>query len=90
MAELKFEITERIGVLSENAKGWTKELNKVSWNEREPKYDLREWNPDHSRMGKGITLTDEEVETLKAILNGEEIEDDINEADILKKIVNVR
>ena len=72
MAELKFEITERIGVLSENAKGW-----------REPKYDLREWNPDHSRMGKGITLTDEEVETLKAILNGEEIEDDINEADIL-------
>ena len=83
MAELKFEITERIGVLSENAKGWTKELNKVSWNERVPKYDLREWNPDHSRMGKGITLTDEEVETLKAILNGEEIEDDINEADIL-------
>ena len=83
MAELKFELTERIGVLSENAKGWTKELNKVSWNEREPKYDLREWNPDHSRMGKGITLTDEEVETLKAILNGEEIEDDINEADIL-------
>lgn len=83
MAELKFEITERIGVLSENAKGWTKELNKVSWNEREPKYDLREWNSDHSRMGKGITLTDEEVETLKAILNGEEIEDDINEADIL-------
>lgn len=83
MAELKFEITERIGVLSENAKGWIKELNKVSWNEREPKYDLREWNPDHSRMGKGITLTDEEVETLKAILNGEEIEDDINEADIL-------
>lgn len=83
MAELKFEITERIGVLSENSKGWTKELNKVSWNEREPKYDLREWNPDHSRMGKGITLTDEEVETLKAILNGEEIEDDINEADIL-------
>ncbi len=83
MAELKFEITERIGVLSENAKGWTKELNKVSWDEREPKYDLREWNPDHSRMGKGITLTDEEVETLKAILNGEEIEDDINEADIL-------
>ncbi|WP_419560450.1 YdbC family protein [Ruminococcus sp.] len=83
MAELKFEITERLGVLSENAKGWTKELNKVSWNEREPKYDLREWNPDHSRMGKGITLTDEEVETLKAILNGEDIEDDINEADIL-------
>lgn len=83
MAELKFEITETLGVLSENAKGWTKELNLVSWNEREPKYDLREWNPDHTRMGKGITLTDEEVETLRAILNGEEIEDDIDESDIL-------
>lgn len=83
MAELKFEITEALGVLSENAKGWTKELNMVSWNEREPKYDLREWNPDHTRMGKGITLTAEEVETLRAILNGEEIEDDIDESEIL-------
>lgn len=79
MAELKFEITKNIGVLSESARGWTKELNMVSWNEREPKYDLREWNPDHTRMGKGITLTEEEVETLKKLLNGEEIEDDIDE-----------
>lgn len=83
MAELKYEITKTLGVLSENAKGWTKELNMVSWNEREPKYDLREWNPDHTRMGKGITLTEEEVETLRAILNGEEIEDDIDEDEIL-------
>ncbi|MDO5125173.1 MAG: PC4/YdbC family ssDNA-binding protein [Ruminococcus sp.] len=83
MAELKFEITESLGVLSENAKGWTKELNMVSWNEREPKYDLREWNPDHTRMGKGITLTAEEVEILRAILNGEDIEDDIDENEIL-------
>ncbi|MGN1113723.1 MAG: YdbC family protein [Oscillospiraceae bacterium] len=80
MAELKFEITESLGVLSENAKGWTKELNKVSWNEREPKYDLREWNPDHTRMGKGVTLTEEEVNRLKDILNGVEIEDDIDES----------
>ena len=83
MAELKYEITEYLGVLSENAKGWTKELNKVSWNEREPKYDLREWSPDHTRMGKGVTLTDEEVEMLRKILNGEEIEDDIDESIIL-------
>ena len=55
----------------------------VSWNEREPKYDLREWNPDHTRMGKGITLTEEEVETLKKLLNGEEIEDDIDEDDFV-------
>ena len=57
MAELKFEITQRIGVLSENARGWTKELNMVSWNDREPKYDLREWSPDHSRMGKGAAVS---------------------------------
>lgn len=77
MAELKFEITKQLGILSENARGWTKELNMVSWNDREPKYDLREWNPDHTRMGKGITLTEEDINMLRAILNGEEIEDDI-------------
>ncbi|MCD8328747.1 MAG: hypothetical protein LUC25_06600 [Ruminococcus sp.] len=80
MAELKYEITKHIGVISENAKGWTKELNMISWNEREPKYDLREWNPDHSRMGKGVTLTEEEAENLRKLLNGEEIEDDIDES----------
>ena len=83
MAELKFEITKELGVLSTNAKGWTKELNMVSWNEREPKYDLREWNPDHTRMGKGITLTEEEIESLRAVLNGEELDDDIDEDMIL-------
>lgn len=69
MAELKFEITKSLGVLTENAKGWTKELNLVSWNDREPKYDLREWSPEHDRMGKGITLTEEDVSELKKILN---------------------
>ncbi|MCD8187208.1 MAG: hypothetical protein LUD57_01020 [Ruminococcus sp.] len=68
MAELKFEITEKIGVVSENAKGWTKELNMVSWNEREPKYDIREWSPDHSKMGKGVTLTADELVDLKNLL----------------------
>jgi hypothetical protein len=83
MAELKFEITKHIGVLSESARGWTKELNMVSWNERAPKYDLREWNPDHTRMGKGITLTEEDIEVLRKLLNGEEIEDDIDEDDFV-------
>ena len=69
MAELKYEITEKIGVLSENSKGWTKELNLVSWNDREAKYDLREWSPEHDRMGKGITLLEEDVIQLKKILN---------------------
>ena len=83
MAELKFDITQTIGVLSENAKGWTKELNLISWNDREPKYDIREWNPDHSRMGKGVTLSAEEFENLRKLINGEEIEDDIDEDMIL-------
>ena len=52
MAEFKFEITEKIGVLSESSKGWTKELNKVSWYGAEPKYDIRDWSPDHEKMGK--------------------------------------
>ncbi len=81
MAELTYEIKECLGVLSENAKGWTKELNLISWNGREPKYDIREWSPDHTRMGKGVTLSDEEFETLKSIINGEVTDDD--EAGIL-------
>ena len=59
MAEITFEITKELGVISENAKGWTRELNLVSWNEREPKYDIRDWNADHSRMSKGISMTEE-------------------------------
>jgi hypothetical protein len=83
MAEITFEITKHIGVLSTSARGWTKELNMVSWNGRDPKYDLREWNQDHTRMGKGITLTEEDIDVLRKLLNGEEIEDDINEDDML-------
>lgn len=86
MAELKFEIKETVGILSENAKGWTKELNRVSWNDYPPKYDIREWSPDHSRMGKGVTLTDEEFENLKKLINGEPVDlggDDVDEADII-------
>ena len=68
MADIKFEITEHIGTLSEGSKGWTKEINRVSWNDREPKIDIREWSPDHIKMGKGITLTDEEAQKLKELL----------------------
>lgn len=69
--ELKYEITEELGVLSENEKGWRKELNLVSWNERETKYDIRDWNPSHERMSKGITLTKEEAKALYEILKEE-------------------
>ncbi len=71
MAEVKFEIIEQIGVLSTSSKGWNKELNLVSWNNREPKYDLREWSPGHDKMGKGITLTADELLKLRELVEAE-------------------
>ena len=68
MADIKFEIIEEIGVLSESSKGWRKELNLVSWNGAAAKYDIRDWAPEHEKMGKGITLTKEEAEKLKELL----------------------
>ena len=68
MPDIKFEIVEEIAVLSESNSGWKRELNLVSWNGREPKYDLRDWDENHTRMRKRITLTKEEVEKLKEIL----------------------
>lgn len=70
MAEIKFEITKNLGVLSESAKGWTKEVNLVSWNNYPAKYDIREWDPEHLKMGKGVTLNAEEIKELRDILNG--------------------
>jgi len=68
MAEIKYEIIETVGVLSENAKGWKKELNLISWNDREPKYDIRDWSPEHEKMGKGVTLSKDEVQQLLVLL----------------------
>ncbi len=68
MAEFKYEITENLGVLSEGNNGWQREINMVSWNEREAKFDIRDWSPDHTKMGKGISLTADEVALLKDIL----------------------
>lgn len=70
MAEIKYEITEELGAISEeDARGWAKELNLVSWNDRDPKFDLREWSPDRSRMSKGITLSFDEAKALRDLLN---------------------
>ena len=66
--EFSFEITEKIGVLSTTKGGWTLELNKVSWGGRPAKYDLRSWAPDHVKMGKGVTLTEEELKELGKII----------------------
>lgn len=71
MTDIKYEIKKEIGVLSESSSGWTKELNLVSWNGAAPKYDLRDWAPEHEKMGKGVTLTEEEAEKLKDLLERE-------------------
>ena len=66
--EITFEIVETIATLSTSASGWRKELNRIRWNDAAPKYDLREWAPEHEKMGKGVTLTDEEVAILVTVL----------------------
>lgn len=68
MADFKYDIVKEIGVLSENEKGWRKEINMISWNERPPKIDIRDWAPNHEKMGKGVTLTEEEAKKLKELL----------------------
>ncbi len=73
MADIKYEIKQNLGILSESSKGWTKELNFVSWNNKEPKYDLRDWDPTHNKMGKGVTLTAEELKMMRDILNEMEL-----------------
>ena len=65
----KYEITEHFGDLPQNANGWAKQLNKISWMERTPKYDLREWSPDGTKMNKGVSFTDEELKALRDLLN---------------------
>jgi hypothetical protein len=73
MSEIKYEIIKNIGVLSRSASGWAKEVNLISWNDREAKYDIREWSADHEKMGKGVTLSMAELMALKELLNGIEL-----------------
>ena len=69
MADIKFEIVQKIGELSKSASGWSKQLNLISWNDKDAKYDIREWSPDGGKMGKGVTLSREELVALKELLN---------------------
>ena len=73
MADINHKIIKKIGVLSKFGSGWAKELNLISWNERDPKYDLRDWSADGSKMGKGVTLTKEELIALRDLLNSVEV-----------------
>ncbi len=68
MAEIKYEIIQNIGVISESDKGWKKELNIIKWNDRDPKYDIRDWSPDHKKMSKGVTLTKNDITKLKELI----------------------
>lgn len=69
VADIKYEIKEILGILSENNRGWSKQVNLISWNDREPKYDIRDWSPEHEKMGKGVTLSVEEMKKLRDLLN---------------------
>lgn len=69
MDKLSYEVVEHLAVLSESPKGWHKELNLVSWNDRPPKFDIRDWSPDHTKMSKGLTLNNEELGKLKKALS---------------------
>lgn len=73
MPDIKFEIKEAVGVLSESSKGWKKEFNLISWNDKEAKYDLRDWDQEHEKMGKGVTLTVDELKKLRDLLNAMEL-----------------
>lgn len=68
MTEFKYEVTRELGILSKAKSGWTRELNLISWNGAEPKFDIRDWAPGHEKMGKGISLSADEVDKLKSIL----------------------
>ena len=67
--DITFDIKEEIGIISTSSKGWTKELNIVSWNNGKPKFDLREWDSDHEKMGKGVTMTVEEARALRELMD---------------------
>lgn len=69
MEQIKFEIKESYGIIVCQNSGWTTELNLVSWNDREPKYDIRNWDINHEKMSKGVTFTKEELLKLKEIIN---------------------
>lgn len=79
MADITFKITKELGVISETTKGWTRELNMVSWNDRDPKFDIRDWSPDHTRMSKGVSFTEEEMMKLVELFNERNEEDSFEE-----------
>ncbi len=70
---MKFRICEHIGNISNDNNGWTKELNYISWNNREPVYDIRSWNKNHTEYGKGVTITAKEMKELQDLIKDKNI-----------------
>ena len=66
--DFHFEVVEQIGVIAERTSGWKLEINRMSWNGKPAKYDIREWAEEHDRMGRGTTLTEDEARALYEIL----------------------
>jgi len=79
--DFKFEITKELGVIGEGTRGWRKEVNLVSWNGRPPKFDIRDWNETHEKMGKGVTLSGAETRALYELLS-ELDPDELDEQDV--------
>lgn len=75
MADIKYDLIQELGIISENGRGWSKQLNLISWNGGKAKLDIRDWAPDHEKMGKGITLTEDEARQLFCLL-GQYLEGD--------------
>ena len=73
MSEIKYDIVQQFGALSVSSSGWSKQLNLISWNDREPKFDIRDWSGDGLKMGKGVTLTHDELLALRDLLNSLEL-----------------
>jgi hypothetical protein len=73
MSDITYEIVMQLGILSQSSSGWTKELNLIRWNDRPPKYDIRDWSADHSQLGRGVTLSREELLALRDLLNSWEL-----------------
>jgi hypothetical protein len=73
MSDIRYEIVQKIAILSTSTSGWSKELNLISWNDREPKFDIRDWSGDGIKMGKGVTLTVDELIALREVLNAMEL-----------------
>ena len=69
MTDITYEIVMQLGILSQSRSGWLKEVNLISWNNYPPKYDIRDWSADHSQMGKGVTLSRDELLALRDLLN---------------------